>query len=396
MAWLDNYRQAKFRGISFFVPSSETAGGRRGAIFEFPKRDTPFIEDMGRKARKFSIDAIIVGDDYMQIRNDLIQALEKKGSGKLVHPYLGTLDVFCTDYSFRETSNEGRMVSFTISFAESGLLQFPNTIIDTTTNAALKKRNALQKAKLNYMNRMLDLKRARRPISTQWDLMFDTVEFGLTVLNDAKKTVSSVSSYQRDLTNLFDKLKSAIFDDDFLSDSFLNLMTFGTNEDDEAPADETNAKNQLDEMKLMFDFAPLQTITEDDPSLIFADFYQFNSVINALGLMTIIEYDSVDESQEIKQGIFAKLDEIMLSIDDDELYDSLYDLQTAVTQDLEIRVNELPRLTEYIPIISLPALVIAHELYGNIDEEQDLVDRNHVSNPNFVPGSQPIEVKIFA
>lgn len=396
MAWLDNYRQARYRGIPFFVPSTESGGGRRGATFEFPKRDTPYVEDMGRKVRRFNLDAIIVGDDYMQIRDQLIRALEKKGTGKLVHPYLGSLDVFCNDYSFKESSTEGRMVSFSISFTESGLLEFPNVSIDTTVNTALKKTSALQQAKLNYMNRMLELKRDRRPIVAQWDLMKDTVEFGLEVLNNAKKTVSSVSSYKRDLLNLADNVGSAIFDDDFLSQSILDLMTFGTNEDDEFAVDESNAKDQLDEIQGMSNFVPTETISENDPSLIFADFYRINSVINSLGLMTIIEYDSVDEAQEIRQVVYEQLNEILINLDDDDLYTSLYDLQTAVTQDFDTRVDLLPRLTEYVPIVSLPALVIAHEIYGNIDEEQDLIDRNKIANPNFVPGSQAIEVRIFA
>jgi prophage DNA circulation protein len=395
MAWLDNYRQAKFRGISFFVPTAESSGGRRGAVYEFPKKDTPYVEDMGRKVRRFNVEAIIVGDDYMVTRNQLINALEKEGPGKLVHPYLGTLDVFCMDYSFRETSREGRMVSFNMVFTEAGLLKFPNEIIDTTGDAALKKTTALQAAKLNYTNRMLDLKRRRRPIATQYDAMVDTVEFGLEVLDDAKKTVSSSSAYKRDLINLVDDVRSAIFDDDFLSQSILDLMTFGTNEDDEFSADETNAKAQYEEMKQMFELAPTETLTEDDPSLIFTDFYQINAVINAMGLMTIIDYDSVEESQEIREVVYAKLEELMVATDDDDLYVALYNLQTSVTRDLEVRAATLPRLAEYVPNVSLPAIVIAHELYGNIDEEQDLIDRNRIAHPSFVPGGQPIEVRIL-
>lgn len=397
MAWLDNYRKAKFRNVSFFVPSAENSGGRRGAIFEFPNRDIPYVEDMGRKARRHTVDAIIVGDNYMSIRNDLINALEKKGSGKLVHPYIGTLDVLCIDYTFSERVEEGRMVKFSMNFVETGLLKFPETIIDTTGDVAAKKLSALQQAKLNYTNRMLALQRARRPVYTQYDNLVNTVEFAIELLEDAKGTVSDASSYRRELTNLFDNLRTALLNNDNFADSLSDLMTFGTNEDDDFPVDAENARNQIDEMKVMFDFMPTETLGAtgvEAPSTIFQDFFQTLAVINALGLMSILEYDSVNEAREIRNVIYTKLDELLIATSDDELYTTLYDLQTAVTRDLNRRATSLPVLAEWVSNISLPAIVISHELYGSIDEEQDIIDRNNVSHPLFVPGGVPIEVKI--
>ena len=65
MAWIDNYRQASFRNISFYVPSHEAAGGRRTVVHEFPNSDIPYAQDMGGKAKRFRIEARIYGEDYI-------------------------------------------------------------------------------------------------------------------------------------------------------------------------------------------------------------------------------------------------------------------------------------------------------------------------------------------
>ena len=56
-------------------------------------RDTPYVEDLGRRARVMRVDAIILGDDYRVRRDALIEAIEQSGPGKLVHPFYGELTV---------------------------------------------------------------------------------------------------------------------------------------------------------------------------------------------------------------------------------------------------------------------------------------------------------------
>ncbi len=101
MAWRDNLRPASFRGISFFVEGYGLSGGRNIAKHEFPKRESHSTQDTGRKARSFSIDAFLIGDNYHIDRDNLLDVLDEEGSGILIHPYLGRHDlppIFCTVY----------------------------------------------------------------------------------------------------------------------------------------------------------------------------------------------------------------------------------------------------------------------------------------------------------
>ena len=133
MAWRDNLVQASFRGVRFSVDETEAPiAGRRVAVHEYPGRDQPFVEDMGRVTKRWTIEAFVLGEDYDVTRDELIEASDMPGPGELVHPYLGSLQVFCTACSLTERTREGRMARFSLSFVEAGENQYPSSAANTT------------------------------------------------------------------------------------------------------------------------------------------------------------------------------------------------------------------------------------------------------------------------
>lgn len=94
-SWKDNLRPASFRGVPFQVDDEGTFG-RRVQVHEYPNRDKPYTEDLGRAARRFTINAYLVGDDFFEVRDRLIVAIDTPGPGTLVHPYYGEIAV-CID-----------------------------------------------------------------------------------------------------------------------------------------------------------------------------------------------------------------------------------------------------------------------------------------------------------
>jgi prophage DNA circulation protein len=91
MSWRDQLRPGSFRGAPFRIQGNDGEGGRRGALHEFPERDEPWFEDLGRAARRWTIEAIVIGENYLADLDALVAACEEKGPGTLVHPYRGTL-----------------------------------------------------------------------------------------------------------------------------------------------------------------------------------------------------------------------------------------------------------------------------------------------------------------
>jgi prophage DNA circulation protein len=80
MAWRDALRSGSFRGVPFQIDSHDLTFGRRTSMHEYPLRDEPYSEDLGRKARVFSLNLYVIGRDYMAGRDNLREALEKTGA----------------------------------------------------------------------------------------------------------------------------------------------------------------------------------------------------------------------------------------------------------------------------------------------------------------------------
>jgi prophage DNA circulation protein len=133
-AWRDKWMPAKFRGARFHVETAVRESGRRVVNHEFPKRDVPYAEDMGRRAREFTVRGYIIvypkdiggeGNElkkknYIQARDKLIEALEEDGPAALQLPLLGYMKVACTKYRVTEESRTGGYCVFDMSFTEFG------------------------------------------------------------------------------------------------------------------------------------------------------------------------------------------------------------------------------------------------------------------------------------
>ena len=118
--WKARLVPASFGGVEFKVDVSARVGGRRTVLHEFPKRDTPYAEDMGRAAKRFTIAGYVIGGDYFDQRDALIDALETEGAGTLIHPTMGEFQVNPGPYNVTEHRERGRIAEFEMSFVEAG------------------------------------------------------------------------------------------------------------------------------------------------------------------------------------------------------------------------------------------------------------------------------------
>jgi len=133
MSWRDQLRQGSYRGALFHIESADTEAGRRTARHDYPGRDLPFVEDLGRKGKEFTVECFVLGADYMAARDALLAACDQAGPGTLVHPYRGELTVVCTNARVRETTREGGMARFTLTFVEAGENRDPLAAPDTVS-----------------------------------------------------------------------------------------------------------------------------------------------------------------------------------------------------------------------------------------------------------------------
>ncbi len=98
MAWVDNLREAAYTSPSgvrpvFLYDNVSKKIPKKTSVFNFPDVDGSYIQDFGRKGRRYPLQVIFNGTDYDVTAVEFERSLEERGAGKLEHPLYGTVDV---------------------------------------------------------------------------------------------------------------------------------------------------------------------------------------------------------------------------------------------------------------------------------------------------------------
>jgi prophage DNA circulation protein len=133
--WRARLLPAYFANMLFHVEAGSQEGGRRIVTHEFPKKELPYSEDMGRKATEFTVRGYIIQYPYdtgnvlyqrdYTVARDLLQTrLDTSGSGTLQLPTTRPMTVVCSRYRMTEEEKLGGYVVFDMTFVELGAPPF--------------------------------------------------------------------------------------------------------------------------------------------------------------------------------------------------------------------------------------------------------------------------------
>ena len=134
--WRAALLPASYAGCGFKVEAGGFSGGRRLAVHEYAHLDTPFVEDLGRKARRWQVTGYCVGPDYLDSRDALVEACETEGPATLMHPSFGSQQVHCEVCNPVEVREKGGYVVFELVFVEAGQSPDASATSDTASQAA--------------------------------------------------------------------------------------------------------------------------------------------------------------------------------------------------------------------------------------------------------------------
>ncbi|HAP0140376.1 TPA: multidrug DMT transporter permease [Escherichia coli] len=108
-----------FRNVPFLIiDEQQQTGGRRLVKREYPLRDTGGVTDLGKKLRTRTFSACILNSNADTARTEadaLMDALDAPGSGELIHPDFGTVDVMVDSWECRTRANELNYYAFSIT-----------------------------------------------------------------------------------------------------------------------------------------------------------------------------------------------------------------------------------------------------------------------------------------
>lgn len=392
-------RRASFRGVPFEVISSDFKVGRRTQTFEYPQRDVPFTEDLGRSKRMITLTAYVVGADYIARMKRLIAACEKQGSGRLIHPWLGTMEVIAVDAtSPRFEAN--RLATVSLNFVESGKLSFPNSLVDTGARC-LEAASLLTNNAFDEFIKEFDLSGAQdfvkktvgedfAGILTTDSLSrvyqaFDLADDLADLANDAITLISGSpeSLGQRVLDCLgLQGFASTVHAWSDVADRFSRLTK---EESLNSAASEAVASKTTSE-KIETACAAVQTLVRQTALS--------NAILAASEVGT--ENDRADDSApvqtapyddliQVRDGILEAIDVEVFKTQNDSIYEALSQARSAVYEAITQRAEKQARLVTFTPSTVVPALVLAYDYYGDSTRELELVERNKIRHSGFVP-----------
>ena len=384
MSWRDRLQKGQFRGVPFLIQGHDASGGRRLSLNEYPLRDEPYAEDLGRKAREFSAELYVLGADYMDARDKLIEAFEKSGPGTLLHPYLGSRQVAVREYRLRESSRDGGMASFTVTFVEAGRAAQPAAAADTATGVLAAVDAAIESFKTDFAA-VFDVANTAGFVATEAVAAVEqTFEKVTRVVGDVTGPIAAAIrapfNMAAEIAGGVAKLKNAaaapldalkLYSGIFEAGSGMRSVPATT------PARRQQAQNQWATQQMVRRTA----VAEGARSTAEADFANADEAMAARRLLV-----------EAMDDLMATTDPVTGEPIGHEAFNALRALRAAVVEDLRVRGARLPRVTYFTPKATLPARVLAYKIYGDASRADEIVARNKIRHPGFVPGGVALEV----
>ncbi|NKD86106.1 hypothetical protein HEQ63_07905 [Haematospirillum jordaniae] len=375
--WRQKLQPASFRGVPFFVDGDDLEAGRRTQVHEYPQRDTPFVEDLGRATRKISVTAFLVGPDYMARRDALLQAVESGATGTLVHPQYGSLSVAVDGTcSFSHSREEGGLCRVRLCFVEAGEAAFPAVRIDTVAEA-LKRAEALDRiAGLDFLKKF--------GISGFPDFIGDAavadLMHGLSILEDAlfmrnAEPLVLLQSKLGILTGDPRKLVAAI------QGIFRSL---GSDKKKVQPLTAVAAFRPAPQAEP--GTTPLRKQEGQNRAAV-ASLIRRAALAQASRSAALSQWSVRDDALVARDTLVKayRAEEDITGHGD--VFAALGAARLATAQDIGQRVKPLPRLERITVPGPVPALVLAYDRYEDIAQEADIITRNNIAHPGFVPGS---------
>lgn len=399
-------RRASFRGVPFEVTSSNLSVGRRTQTFEYPQRDDPFTEDMGRSKRTIRITAFVVGYDYIARMKRLIAACEKPGSGRLIHPWLGSMEVTPTDLS-APVFESNRVASVSLTFVESGKLQYPNALLDVGAKC-LSAAQMLVNAEFDEFVRTFDLSGAQDFVKEAVGLDLQGILNSETVQSvcDAFDLADELATLSHDVITLAEGGADALFNrvlDTYGLQGFASTVHAWTD-----VSHRFRSLTQSSELNSAKPQAVASRTTSERiekanaaSQAMIRGLSVANMVVAAseigtsndrLGASTPVQTAPYDDLIAVRNEILEAIDEESLKVSSDPIYEALCESRSAVYEAITQRAENQARLVSFKPSSVQPALVLAYDYYGDASREAEIVGRNKIRHSGFVPA---VELKLL-
>jgi prophage DNA circulation protein len=365
--------------VPFFEELVSAPTGRRLVTKSLPSRDNPYIADLGRKDRKFTINGHVIGDDYIEQIRALQAASEVEGPGEYVNTYMGRKMVSCDDFAPTLVDSETRVAKFTFTFVEySESDNKPIRITDTKATVVVAAEDLQSTTESEFVE---NYNFSNKPQFLVAKALSDCRDI-TGKIQDKLFFMNSVDTFASVLSSVESELASLLTDPKELATRLLLLLTTNNNE--------TAGVGQIDDLLELFESLEIEltgTVNNDHINTFLKVAITGVIVTTMLNTNFTTYDDAILYSDKITTAI-----ESIEAVVSDNLYEALYKLKSSVNDYVATTFIDYPRVSTVQLDEPTPAMVLSYQLYGNIDMADEILKRNKILHPGFVPAGYPIMV----
>ena len=411
--WRDQMLPASFRGIDFLIPQASVPVGMKVQLHEFPQRDEPFAEQLGKQAQVHRLVCWIIGDDCFERRDKFMEAVQTPGAGELVHPWLGRMQVKAGEAELTHDFKQGGMAAFAVTFYPDIPLKFPAAKVNTQQQVVKASDSLLDSALARYKSAMakvdqarLGLARLRNSLSGVYTVIQQQFSTIVGVFTNLTGFVQSLMNSPDSLSSLFSSYFSEFSVDDYLGDdsgsSYRNSVAIATQQTEAvASIDTVSQAGGVDAAAASQATANLvQDALLVQVALIISEMPVASQPVSTVTVSSVEqqavqpivrqEVPVADDVIELRDNLNEAIFQASLKADP-EHYMVLNTLRQTIVKHLTAVAESGVRLVEITPPETLSALVLAYRRFGDATRESEVVQRNRLRHPGFVP-ARPIKI----
>ena len=388
MAWTDRLQTAAYTSPSgirfeFQYENVSMSVDKKTGEFDFSEIDGTYIQDLGRKGRRFPFTIYFSGPDYDIDSDSFFAALEEPGIGILEHPLYGIRKVIPTGTITRRDDlvTGANQAVFAITFSETIVdINFPSSDLNEKADTQNSVDNLNENISDQYAND-LDVENEAETASLQndiidkKDLFVDTLSV-LTKLNDdidnAMTTVSnSIDTTVLDLILNPGGIASQILTlintpSNIIASASAFIEGYGSIIDTYISSDNESANEYLN--NLLFTSGSFGALTL--------------SMFNVEFLNRPEAIDALENIEDIFDNITSWMDDNITAfeiLDIGDIYSALMDVFSKISGYLVRLSFELPKKI-YLTLTSDRQLIeLVAELYGNLDMIDFFIQTNDLT-----------------
>jgi len=395
--WLKTLWRTSYKGAAFWVETDTESGARRIVIHEFPMRDTPFLEDLGERYRAFTVTAYVASDRADTEAASLMSVCAARGPGVVVLPTQGPVLVRCLEFSRTHAKDKFGYVAHSLKFVREGATGALATVTSLVNMIFVQAEAAASVAASDYASTAL-IKSVpdyvQRSLQSSTENALATLEAVRTSLN---VELVANAEQRNAIATAYTSLPDVMADEDVVA-----LEAIGSTIADVAMAlvENTDPSAALAAMENVLEVTP--TATQPRPAtssrwkdLEAANVQVANTLLRLAALIAYCEAVAMVRLGDRKMAITLRanvttyFEEQLGALPSEAyaIYNAMINLRDATVDYLSRAIIDLAPVVRVSASIGMPSLFWAWRLYKDPTRSGELVERNRVAHPSFMPAT---------